>query len=552
MRSAWVFGLWAAFASVPARGAEPVRLQVLALNDFHGNLAAPKRLGTRTAGSAPVLAAWLKDAAKGQENRTLILHAGDLVGASPAESALLQDEPSVTFLSSLGNAACSWTDPQATRCNVVATLGNHEFDEGPDELRRLLHGGNHAGGPYLEPRWRGARFSIACANAVDAATGKPIEAPWVIRRVGGVRIGVIGAVTREVPHLVTPSLISGLRFRDEADAINEAVAALRRRGVHAIVVVIHEGGRQDPYEGPTRDDAPPVEGAIVGIVAKLDPDVDLVVSGHTHAFTNARLPTRGGKALVTQAWSAGAAFADIDLAVDASTRDVVEASARIVTAWTDEGPGLAPDADVKRLVDAAMARVAPKVRERITTAAHAISRDANEMGESPLGDLIADAQRVATGADMAFMNAGGIRTSLEAGDVTWGDLFAVQPFGNSIVRMEMTGAQVLDLLEGQWAREGGLVLVPSGVTYAVDMSAPPHSRVRDAKVTSRSAPLDPHATYTVAVSSFLASGGDGFGVFNDGRNPQVGPSDLDALIAHLRALPQPIDATIDGRIRRAP
>jgi len=540
-------------AAIPARGAEPVRVQLLAWNDFHGNLATPKRIGARWAGSAPVFAAWLKDAAKGQESRTLFLHAGDLVGASPTESALLKDEPTVTFLSSLGNAACSWTNPQDARCNVVATLGNHEFDEGLDELRRLLHGGNHAEGPYLEERWRGARFTIACANVVDAATKKPIEAPWVIRRVAGVRIGVIGAVTSDVPHLVTPAFVASVRFRDEAEAINEAVAALRRRGVRAIVVVIHEGGKQEPYDGPTRDDAPPVEGVIVGLVGKLDPEVDVVVSGHVHAFTNAQLPTRdGGRALVTQAWSAGTAFADIDLAIDATTRDVSEASARIVTAWKDEGTGLTPDPEAQRLADAATARVAPRVSARITTASHAISRDPNELGESALGDLIADAQRIASGADMAFMNAGGIRASIEAGEVTWGDVFAVQPFGNTLVRMEMTGAQVLDLLEGQWAREGGIVLVPSGLRYAVDMSAPPRSRVRDVRLTSRDAPLDPNTTYSIAVNSFLASGGDGFGVFSSARNPQVGGPDLDAFLSHLRSLPSPISAAIDGRIRRAP
>jgi 5'-nucleotidase len=528
-----------------------VHVQVLAINDFHGSLDSRREQG-RPVGGAAVLAAYLEQAAAQAPGRTIIVHAGDLVGASPPDSALLEDEPTISFLNLLANAHCTRADRMDPACNVVGTLGNHEFDEGVPELLRLLHGGDSALGPFLESPWRGARYPTVSANVLDAATGKPLLAPYAIKRVGGVPIAFVGAVLHETPNMVIPTGVAGVRFEDEAEAINAQVRALRAQGVHAFVALIHQGTLQGPFEGPTSDvPNTTLHGPIVDIVRRLDDDVDVVISGHTHAFTNALVPNaRGTPILVTQAFSRGAAFAQVELAIEPTTRDVVEKSARIVSTWGDAGPGRHPEPAVAALVAAADAAVAGRVKQAVGTAAAPIPRRENDAGESALGDLIADAQRAAMHTDMAFTNPGGIRAALAAGPVTWGDLFTVQPFGNDLVSLELTGAQVLRLLEQQWqGQEHPRILQISGLHYTWSGKAPIGHRVVEAWDASGQA-LDPSRTYRVTVNSFLAAGGDRFTVLTEGSGRSVGGSDLDALVDYLHALPQPFRARTDGRIVR--
>jgi 5'-nucleotidase len=436
------------------------------------------------------------------------------------------------------------------RCNLAGTVGNHEFDEGIVELQRLLGGGNHAKGPFLETPWRGARYPTLAANVVDATTGKPVLPPYVVKRVDGVPIAFIGVVLKETPTVVTPTGVAGLRFLDEADAVNSYVPELRRRGVHAIVVLIHQGGSQKSYTGVT-DPAGVVTGPIVDIVKRLDDEVDLVVSGHTHSFVNAILQNQHGKAmLVTQAFSAGTAYAEIDLEIDRKTRDVVKKSASIVTTWADAGPGLIPDPAAAALTLAAEQKVAPLVNQLIGTATTALPSAVGPNGESSLGDLIADAQRAAVpGADFAFMNPGGIRADLAAGPVTWGSLFAIQPFGNSLVALTLTGAQVRQLLEQQWLGQPfPRILQLSGLDYTWDAALPVGSRV--VEIRRGGAPIDPAASYRVVVNNFMAAGGDNYSVLVSGTNPVGGAQDIDALIAWVKSLPQPFGAPAGGRITR--
>lgn len=547
-----------------------VRFKLLGINDFHGQLEG-KTLFGRPVGGAAVLAAYL-EAAGNDDTPALIVHAGDHVGASPPISALLQDEPSIEFLNLLANKYCHYAadmrpgrheqegherDDDAhrahrqARCNIVGTLGNHEFDEGSTELLRLLNGGNHANGPYLEDPYRGARYPMVSANVVDARTGKPLIAPYVIQRVRGMRVAFIGAVLKDTPTIVTPTGVAGLRFLDEADAINHYIPELKRRGVRAIVVLIHQGLYQKSYDGPTREGDPALSGAIIDIVKRLDDEVDIVVSGHSHTFTNALVPNHNGKSiLLTQAFSKSTAYADIDVAIDPRSHDIVEKSARIVTTYADVPPGDHPDARVAALVAKAKARVAPLVERVIGTAAAAITRDTSAAGESALGNLIADAQRQAMGTDFAFMNPGGIRADLAAGAVTWGDLFTVQPFGNDLVKMTLTGAQVLRLLEQQWeGQDYPRLLKTAGLIYTWDANAPVGARVVEAHLPNGT-PLDPAAQYSVTVNSFIAAGGDKFTVLTEGTDRVIGPVDLDALVDHIGALPQPFAATVEGRILR--
>jgi 5'-nucleotidase len=519
-------------------------------------------VGARPAGGAAVLAAYIKSAAAGADGPSFVIHAGDHVGASPPNSALLQDEPAISVMNALANEHCfsfslqrklpDLVEPFAQpRCNVIGTLGNHEFDEGAGELLRLLTGGNHTDGPFLEGKWRGARFPYVSANVLREANGRTLLPAYTVKHVQGVSIGVIGAVLKETPTIVTPSGVAGLDFADEADAINRAVAQLKHSGVRTIVVTIHQGIRQTSYEGPTDPAVQNLSGPIVDIVQRLNDEVDVVISGHAHGFTNALIPNGNGKQiLVSQAFSASTAYGDIDLSISRKSGDVVEKSAAIVTTWADQGPGLAPDAQVAAIVAAADERVAPLVNRLIGVAQTALTRSENAAGESALGNLIADAQRVVSGAQFAFMNPGGIRADLDAGDATWGELFAIQPFSNDLVSMDLTGAQIDLLLEQQWiGQTSPRILKISGLAYTWDAARPAGDRVIEIR-DANGAPLDPAASYRVTVNSFMASGGDNFLVLPQGVNRVVGAVDLDALVQYVGSLQQPFSASIEGRITR--
>ncbi len=527
-----------------------VPVKILGINDFHGQLS-PKTVSGRPAGGAAVLASYLKAASADIEGRTVIVHAGDHVGASPPNSALLQDEPAIEFLNSLTRHCTGRRRPNPD-CNVIGTLGNHEFDEGRDELFRLIDGGNHASGPFLQDPWKGARYGYISSNVVDAKTGRTILPPYAVRRFQGVPVGFIGAVLKETPTIVTPTGVAGLSFLDEAEAINANVRALQRQGVHAIVVQIHQGTGQASYTGPTDAGAPPPTGALATIIDALDDDVDVIVAGHTHQFTNALVPNRNGKEmLVTQAFSASTAYDDIDLVLDSKTRDIVSMTASIVTTWGDDGPGLTPDPAMTELVAQADALVAPLVSQVIGQAATDITRTQSPAGESALGDLIAEAQRVSIGADFAVMNPGGIRADLTAGTVTWGQLFTIQPFGNTVVGLTLTGQQIVDLLNQQWGAPqpvGGRLLQIAGFGYTWDSSVPEGGQriveVHDAGGN----PLSLTTAYRVAANNFIAAGGDNFTVLRSGTNQVGGPVDLDAFIAYVSGLTQPFSAAIDGRI----
>jgi 5'-nucleotidase len=525
------------------------RVQLLGFNDFHGQLSAGRRLRDRPVGSAAVFAAYLRDETANFPGETLIVHAGDFVGASPPASGLLQDEPSIAFLNLLGNRFCSYASRLHARCNVVGTPGNHEFDEGLVELMRLLRGGQARGGPYLERPYRGARFGYVSANVLDGRRGLPLFPEFAIKQLGPVRLAIVGAVLEATPSMVVADGVRGVRFAPEAAAINRAVRKVRALGVEAIVVAIHQGAPQALYEGLTRTDVAPPTGEIAAIVAQLDGAVDVVISGHAHAFTNAVLHTASGQqVLVTQALSAGMAYAAIELAIDRTSGEVVDKRARVVVTYADQGPGLTPAADVLALVARAEAKVAPQVSRVVGHAAQTIAEDANAAGESALGNLIADAQRAAMRADIAFMNPGGIRVDLQAGEVTWGELFAIHPFGNALVALELTGADLLRVLEQQWQVSPPRIMPVSGLTYTWDASKPLGARVIDAKV--ENLPLSPTRVYRVVANDFLAGGGDGFTHFARATKRLVGMRDIEALSAWIEAQKGKVEARIEGRITR--
>jgi 5'-nucleotidase len=538
-----------------------VHLQLLGFNDFHGNLASPQTGSARPVGGAAALAGEIMALKRSAPGHTLIVHAGDLLGASPPITSLLHNEPAIEFLNLLANRQCRYGDAlqffdashwraAPNRCDVVGTLGNHEFDAGPQEIRRLLGGGNASDGPFLHNPYRGSRVPYVCANVIDRRTGTPLLPPYAVVVVAGIPVGVIGAVLRGTPSLIPAWASSDLEFLDEASSINRASEELSRQGIHTQIVVIHQGLEQTPagngyeWHGPLRL-----------IVSQLDADIDVVVSGHTHNYSNALLPSRGAvPVLVTQAYSYGVALAQVDLRIDATTSEVVAKSARILPVWADEPPGYPGDAAARQLTDAAQKQIGPRVSRIVGQLTQPMTRAPSPAGESDLGDLVADAQRAATHADIALMNPGGLRADLRAGPVTWGDILTVQPFANHLVTLTMTGSQLRALLENQWPVEADAqphILKTSGLYYRWDPARPRGARVIEACDGSH-APLDPARYYRVTVNDFLANGGDGFTDFNALEPKEVGPLDTEALERYLQVPPsaRPTGPT-PARIERA-
>ena len=559
----------------PARATGPVAVKVLGINDFHGQISAGKTVSSRPIGSAPVLASYLRAAMAGKEASTILVEAGDLVGASPASSALLQDEPTVSFFNSLANEHCGTMPPPAQQvggtgrfdvlfdpaCNLVGVPGNHEFDEGTDELLRLLGGGDHSKGPFLENPWRGARFPVVSSN-ITRADATLLFRPYVVKALGGVQVAFIGATLKDTPNIVLPSGVAGLTFGDEADAINAQVKALQAKGVHAFVVVLHFGGTgQTKYTGPTKPAATGLSADIVSLVGRLDADVDVVMTAHSHAFANQLVKNAGARdTLVTQAYSSGTAYADIDLTVDGASQDVATKWASIVDTYADAGPGLTPDAAMASLVAAAEAKVAPIANAKVTTTTVALDR-VQTAGESKLGDLVADAHRAAMETDFAVTNPGGLRADLPATCstagaclVTWNDCFTAQPFANQVMKATITGAQLKSALEQQWTVSGApKVLQISGFTYSFSASAAPGSKlVAGSLKKADGTSIDPTAQYTIALNNFLLAGGDGFTAFTGTTSPVAGPIDIDALVAYLKALAEPVAPSSGGRISSTP
>lgn len=519
-------------------GPEPVHVKILAVNDFHGQFPDGQKLDGEPAGSAPVLASYLKGAmADADDATTFIVFPGDVVGASPPESGLLLDEPTLLFFNSFADD-CS---------KMVATFGNHEFDRGVDELLRIVHGGNGTTTvTRLVDPYPGAVAEYVCSNVVWRENGTLLAAPYTILDAGGAKIAFIGATTTKTPSIQRPVYVEDLVFQDETESINRYVPEIQQQGVHAIVVLLHEGGEQDPYDGPTRDGGN-VTGRVAEIVAGLDPDVDLVLSGHTHKFTNAYLENAGGNpVLVTQAYSYGRAFADVDLVIDPLTGEVSHASAEIVPAYKAR---VTPDPEAVSLLRMSEEAVGPLTNRVVVVASAEITRLETDAGESALGNLVADSQRAAMGADIAFITTGSLRADIEEGNVTWGDLYAVQPFSSTVLSMTLTGEQVLEALERQW--ETPLPphnLAVSGLSYAFDESKPVGSRVTEVRVDG--VVLDPNAEYTVAMVDFLATGGDGYTIFTEGKNVVYGLLDRDALVAYMESLPGPVDVKVEGRITK--
>jgi 5'-nucleotidase len=530
-----------------AESGPPVSLRILAINDFHGYLRPPSggiriadpddksRKIAVPAGGAEHMATLVRELRQGTRN-TIFVAAGDLIGASPLLSAMFHDEPTIESLSMMGLE--------------IAAVGNHEFDEGKDELKRMQNGGCHPLDKCQGPHpFLGARFHYLAASTIETATGTTIFPAYEIREFDGIPVAFIGLTLKGTPSIISPTSAAGLEFKDEAETVNALVAELKARGVEAIVVLIHEGGF------PTGDynECPGISGAIVDIVKKFDRAVDVVISGHTH---QAYVCEIDGK-LVTSGDKFGTLVTTIDLKLDPKSRDVISAKADNVIVRSGK---LAKEPEQTALLEAYDKFAGPIANRRAGSVTETLSRTPNGAGESSLGDIIADAQLAATSsggkgdAVIAFTNPGGVRADIirkEDGAVTYGDLFASQPFRNQLVTLSLTGAQIKNLLEQQWLdpKRPRILQVSNGFSYNWDGTKPYGEHVVAASISLNSQRIDQAKSYRVTVNNFLSVGGDGFTVLREGTDQQFSVFDVDALYSYFQAK-SPVAPTAVDRIAR--
>ncbi|HET8594409.1 MAG TPA: bifunctional metallophosphatase/5'-nucleotidase [Intrasporangium sp.] len=549
-----------------------VDVQLLSFNDFHGNLEPPsgssgsivtgQHVGpdgklvneTTLAGGVEYLATHLAQARQGHP-ASLTVAAGDIVGASPLLSAAFHDEPTILAMNKL-------------RLDVTS-VGNHEFDEGYKEIQRLQDGGCIDDGDGANNQnscptgsFPGASFDILAANVIEKSSGRTILPAYTVKDVSGAKIGFIGMTLKDTPNIVTAAGVAGLQFTDEVETANKLVPVLKKQGVNAIIVLIHQGGLPNSpvFDAACGNGGDLVPGAspIIDIAKNLDPAIDMVISGHTHQPYVCNIPDPAGQPrLVTSASSFGRLFTETEFKYNYQTRDIlrdtVTSSNMIVTRDVKDSGQTALISQYKQLVRP----IASKVIGHIT---QDVKKTQNVAGESQLGDLIADAQladsSVVTGGQapvIAFMNPGGIRGDLtyanspygeSPGDVTFDEAFTVQPFNNYLVSMTLTGAQIKALLNEQWSDKNAgspkILQVSKGIAYT-------YSGTTLGAVTLNGAPLVDGQSYRVVTNNFLQGGGDGFGTFTKGTGVYYGGLDIDAFANYLTSFgatgytPGPLD-----------
>lgn len=537
----------------------PVEVQILGINDFHGNLEPPtlsiETVGTDAAGTRVPAGgvAFLATAAKtlrAGKPHSVTLSAGDMIGGTPLVSALFLDEPAIQAMEQVG-----------VEYNAV---GNHEFDKGSAELVRMQRGGcdKHTNRqPCAVEPYDGAAFGFLAANVLTAS-GQPLFPGSAIKDFGPVQLGIIGMTLKETATLVTPSGVSGLTFADEATTANAAVPQLKAAGADAIVLLIHQGARTT---GAFNDaTCPGLSGDILPILARLDPAIEVVVSGHTHAAyacTVAR-PGGGKPLLLTSAGRYGTMITDIRLTIDPAAGITARRAENVIVqgagftssagpvATTAAYPVFPADPATAALVERYVLAAKPQAERVVATLGASLSAAPDKHGGRRLGELIADSQLAWTrpkkrgGAEIAFMNGGGVRADLmpgPGGRVTYAQLFALQPFGNGLVVQTLTGAQIKRLLEQQFASgtnsaaRPNMLLSSEGFAFRFDLTRPAGERI--VAMTLRGKPIDSARRYRVTTNSFLASGGDNFTVLKEGGERVDAGVDLDALESWLKRAP---------------
>lgn len=503
-----VFVVLAAVAGCGEGASGTSEIQLLAINDFHGALEPRTDVG-----GAAYLATHL---AVARTDTSIFVSAGDLVGGSPLVSGLFHDEPTIDVMNQLGLA--------------LNGVGNHEFDEGGTELVRLATGGCHpVDGCQSAATFSGATFSFLAANVFARATGETIFPPYEIRVLDGLKVAFVGLTLEDTPGATLASAVTELEFRDEADTVNALVPELRAIGVDAIFVLLHEGGAAAGADSSCVF----LTGRVVDVVERMDDLVKLVLSGHTHNQYSCQV----GDKLVTSAGSAGVAFTDVRVTWDRRTRQITT----LIGTNRPVDHAVQPDATIAALV-AHYQTLASSVGDRVVATIGAdLPNSASPAGDTAMGRLVADAMlesAASEGAVIALMNAGGIRGSLAFaksgaetidGQVRYAEAFAVQPFGNTLRTVTITGAELEAILEGA---ASGVLLHVAGLTYAYDANAAAGARVDPADVRVGGAPLALTGSYRVIANSIVT---ETYPALAAGQNPVGGGVDLDALITYLSA-----------------
>ncbi|KOO41117.1 5'-nucleotidase C-terminal domain-containing protein [Priestia koreensis] len=500
-----------------------IKVQLLGLNDFHGQMDYSDKLDldkdgvkeTPIGGIAYTAAAIKQHQA--ENPNTLLVEAGDMVGGSPLVSSYFQDEPTIEILKEMGFS--------------VGTLGNHEFDEGVTEMLRMVNGGNHPDGKSIPGvDYTGTGFPVVAANVVYKDTGKLMLDPYTIKEVGGEKIGFIGVVTQETPYMIVQKGNENLAFTDEAEAINKYTKELKEKGIKSIVVLAHN---------PTTNTTDNASFDASKIAEKVDDEVDVIFAAHNHVGVNKVVDNK----LIVQAYSYGTAFSDVDLEIDPTTHDIVKKSADVVTVIQSK---YTPDPKVQAIVDKYEEKVKPVKEQVVGESAVELSgkyAQKGPVGDNSLGNLIADGMKENMKADFALMNGGGIRASVNAGPITWGELFSVQPFGNTLAKVDVTGQDLEDILNAQIDPVKGLDVSVGGFKYTwssqtnkvVDIFLPDGSKI------------DKKKTYSVVVNNYMY-GNPTYRIAELGENMEVGPSDLEATVEYVKSLKQPISYKAEGRI----
>nr|WP_236636261.1 bifunctional 2',3'-cyclic-nucleotide 2'-phosphodiesterase/3'-nucleotidase [Pradoshia eiseniae] len=495
-----------------------ISIQLLSMNDLHGQLDTVTTVDGKTAGKIEYTAAALKEREALNPN-TFIVHSGDMIGGSPLLSASFQDEPTVEVMEAIGFDA--------------GTLGNHEFDEGIDELKRMISGGDHEKGTK---GYDGMDFPVVAANAYDTRDNELITDPYTILEAEGQKIGVIGVVTQETPEMIVRKGNETLKITDEVEAINTYTEELKKEGIEAIIVLAHNPATQDGYTD--RYDAS-------RIAEQINDEVDIIFAAHNHVGVNRVVDNK----LIVQAYSYGSAIADVDIEIDPVTGDIFHKEAEIVTVFQDD---YTPDPEVIAIMDKYTALVEPIKAQVVGQSAETLIKGyptiAQTNSDLALGNLIADGMRVAMDADFAMMNGGGVRSPLEAGEVTFGDLFAIQPFGNVLNKATLSGADIAVVLDEQITARG-LDYHISGLKYTYTYD----DETKTGKVVDifleDGSKIDPEKEYTVVVNNYMYTNiSTSFDEL--ASSMEVGPVDIDATVDYVKTLPQPFTYAVEGRIQR--
>jgi 5'-nucleotidase len=567
-----LFALCTLVLLAAAPPASQVTVKLIAINDFHGYLepsesfALPDPTDPAKSLRVPVGgAAYLATAIaqlRSENPRNVMVGAGDMVGASPLGSAMFHDEPTIQALNAIGLEFTS--------------VGNHEFDEGKDELLRKQHGGCRPGGKIgvdtclVDGKFAGAKYRYLAANVIDEATGKTLFPPYAIKYFdagNGRRVGIafIGVVLRDTPVVTTAFGVRGIRFLDEATTINALLPAIYAQGVHAVVVLIHQGIlTKVGYNDPSCAGA---DGDLLPVLDKLDRSIRLVVSGHTHrAYLCANgQGTNNPHVFYTSAGKYGQIVSDITVDLDSATGTIANIAARNELVVNDHASNpiartdsaLTPDPAIAALVARYESATAPLVNRVIGHITADISLDGREVarggsGESAMGDIIADARVAAANVpppapSIGLVNGGGIRSFLSftsaavpktPGDVTFGEAYNVEPFNDLLYTETLTGRQLIELLDEQWIgkKEVELLGTSQNLTYTWDASKPDGaSKLVPESVKFDGKPIDLAAPYRVTIDAFMADGGDGYVVLRQGNQKTTGPIDLSALDAYITA-----------------